>query len=100
MTSCINSTGTKWEFKSETALEDFVWDKATTRINSPERQYPVRGQICDILAVNTHGRLVVLELKNTQDRYIVQQLTRYYDALLAEKPFRGEVDYTKFISLG
>lgn len=41
----------------------------------------------------------MLELKNAEDRYIVQQLTRYYDALLEAKPFEGQVDYTKTIRL-
>jgi hypothetical protein len=41
----------------------------------------------------------VLELKNSEDRYIVQQLTRYYDVLLEEKPFKEVVDYTQPIDL-
>ncbi|NES03910.1 MAG: hypothetical protein F6K22_14290 [Okeania sp. SIO2F4] len=32
-------------------------------------------------------------MKNIEDRGIVQQLTRYYDALLDEKPFSDKVDY-------
>ncbi|NET25213.1 MAG: hypothetical protein F6K01_07045 [Okeania sp. SIO1I7] len=34
------------------------------------------------MAVDNQEKLVVLELKNVEDRGIVQQLTRYYDALL------------------
>jgi len=64
-----------------------------------KRQYFVKGEICDILAVDDNRQLVVLELKNTEDRYIVQQLTRYYDALLEVKPFDREVDYGKPIRL-
>ncbi len=41
----------------------------------------------------------ILELKNTADRYLVQQLTRYYDRLLQEKPFSDHVDYQKPIKL-
>jgi RecB family endonuclease NucS len=64
-----------------------------------KRQYVVKGQICDILAVDENKRLVVLELKNSEDRYVVQQLTRYYDALLEEKPFKEVVDYAQPIDL-
>ena len=41
----------------------------------------------------------MLELKNSEDRYIIQQLTRYYDNLLDIMPFQGEVDYEKPIKL-
>lgn len=41
----------------------------------------------------------MLELKNSEDRYIVQQLTRYYDALLEEKPFQGQIDYEQPVQL-
>ncbi|WP_322644507.1 MULTISPECIES: hypothetical protein [unclassified Nostoc] len=38
-------------------------------------------------------------MKNSEDRYIVQQLTRYYDALLEVKPLEDEIDYQQPISL-
>lgn len=41
----------------------------------------------------------MLELKNGEDRYIVQQLTRYYDALREDKPFKEEIDYEQPIGL-
>ncbi len=99
--AALKKTGTGWEFVNEAALEDFVWDNLKSLLNlTPlKRQYFVRGEICDILAVDDNRRLVVLELKNTEDRYIVQQLTRYYDALLEVKPFDTEVDYGKPIRL-
>ncbi|MBC6435548.1 DUF91 domain-containing protein [Nostoc sp. HG1] len=59
----------------------------------------VNGQICDILALRENKQLVVLELKNAEDRYIVQQLTRYYDALKEVKPLEDEIDYQQPISL-
>ena len=59
----------------------------------------MKGQGCDILALGENKQLVVLELKNAEDRYIVQQLTRYYDALREEKPFNEQVDYTQPIGL-
>ena len=73
--------------------------KSLLNLTPLKRQYFVRGEICDILAVDDNRQLVVLELKNTEDRYIVQQLTRYYDALLEVKPFDTEVDYGKPIRL-
>ncbi len=99
--AALKKTGTGWEFVNEAALEDFVWDnlKPLLNLTSLKRQYFVRGEICDILAVDDNRQLVVLELKNTEDRYIVQQLTRYYDALLEVKPFDTEVDYGKPIRL-
>ncbi len=80
----LRKTGQGWEFEGEQALEDFTWAnlKQLLKLTPLKRQYVVKGQICDILAVDENKRLVVLELKNSEDRYIVQQLTRYYDALL------------------
>lgn len=97
----LRKTGQNWEFVSEAALEDFVWANLKPLLNlTPlKRQYFVKGEVCDILAVDGNRQLVVLELKNTVDRYVVQQLTRYYDALLELKPFDTEVDYGKPIRL-
>lgn len=99
--AALKKTGTGWEFTNEAALEDFVWDNLKSLLNlTPlKRQYFVRSEVCDILAVDDNRQLVVLELKNTEDRYIVQQLTRYYDALLEVKPFDAEIDYSKPIRL-
>lgn len=60
---------------------------------SLRRQYAVNGEVCDILALDKNGGLVVLELKNTEDRYIVQQLTRYYDNLISTKPWPQQINY-------
>lgn len=97
----LRKTGQGWEFESEQVLEDFTWAnlKQLLGLTPLKRQYAVKGQICDILAVDENKRLVVLELKNNEDRYIVQQLTRYYDALLEEKPFNEVLDYTQSIKL-
>ena len=64
-----------------------------------KRQFTVNEQRCDIIAVDENKRLVVLELKNGEDRYVVQQLTRYYDALLEHKPFADRVDYDRPVRL-
>lgn len=89
-----------WEFVNEDALEDFVWTniKRLFGLSPLKRQYFIKGEICDILAVEDR-QLVVLELKNAEDRYVVQQLTRYYDRLLEEKLFEEEIDYDKPVRL-
>ncbi|WP_375479369.1 endonuclease NucS domain-containing protein [uncultured Nostoc sp.] len=94
-------TGNSWRFATEADLEDFVWAnlKELFGLIPLKRQYYIKGQICDILALNEKRQLVVLELKNGEDRYIVQQLTRYYEALLENKPFQEEVDYGQPIDL-
>src|SRR4028118_1095791 len=93
--AALRKTGAGREFVSEAALEDFVWANLEPLLGllPLKRQYSVKGQYCDILALGKNKQLVVLELKNAEDRYIVQQLTRYYDGLLEEKPFAQEVDY-------
>ena len=97
----LKPTGTGWEFATEADLEDFVWANLNQLfgLTPLKRQYFVNGQYCDILALGKNQQLVVLELKNVEDRYIVQQLTRYYHALQEEKPFLDEVDYQQPIEL-
>jgi RecB family endonuclease NucS len=97
----LRKIGAGWEFESEAALEDFVWANLQPLfgLTPLKQQYCVSGQFCDLLAVGENKQLVVLELKNVEDRYIVQQLTRYYDALLEEKPFSEEVDYGQPVCL-
>lgn len=103
MVSFVNlrQIGQRWEFESEAVLEDFVWDnlKKLLGLTPLKRQYRVNGQICDIIAADKNKRLVVVELKNGEDRYIVHQLTRYYDALLEEKPFKEAIDYGQPVCL-
>ena len=57
--------------------------------------------MCDLLAVNRAGELVIIELKNSEDRYIVQQLTRYYDALrhTDELPFTADASHPHLIAI-
>lgn len=99
--AALRKTVTGWEFASEAALEDFVWDnlQQLSGLIPLKRQYAVKGEICDILALNNTKQLVILELKNTEDRYVVQQLTRYYDNLLDEKPFQEQIDYSQSVKL-
>lgn len=93
--AALRKTGTGWEFVSEEAVEDFVEAHLESLLGLTliKRQFTVNEQRCDIIAVDENKQLVVVELKNAEDRYIVQQLTRYYHALLEHKPFAEQVNY-------
>ena len=97
----LRRTSGGWEFSSEQALENFVWEhlEALLQLLPFQRQYAVRGEICDILARTTDHQLVIIELKNTEDRYLVPQLTRYYANLLEAHPFAESIDYQHPIRL-
>lgn len=90
-------TGDGWNFESELALENVVSDhlEALLSLQLLRRQYQCRGEICDLTASDSAHRLVIVELKNVEDRYIVQQLTRYYDALSQEQPWAERIDYSQ-----
>lgn len=97
----LQETATGWEFCNEAALEDFAQQNLQQLLGLSvlKQQYYISGQVCDLLAVDQNKRLTVVELKNSEDRYIVQQLTRYYDALQIAKPDLEGVDYTQPIRL-
>lgn len=97
----LKKSGDKWGFDSEKALEDFVYDNLNNllRLTNLKRQYYLNGEKTDILAIDEDKRLVLLELKNEQDRHIIQQLTRYYASLREEQPFQSRVDFSKPIRL-
>lgn len=84
-----------WTFTEERVLEDFLWLHLESSLDliPLKRQFTIKGEYCDILAKTRNGQLVVLELKNCEDRYIVHQLTRYYHGLFVEKPFKDTIDY-------
>lgn len=84
-----------WIFTEERVLEDFLWLHLESSLDLVplKRQFTIKGEYCDILAKTRNGQLVVLELKNCEDRYIVHQLTRYYHGLFTEKPFKDSIDY-------
>jgi hypothetical protein len=76
----FKKVGTGWAFENEIILEDFVWNNLQSffgLIPIAKQYKTLNNQICDILAINENHQLIILELKNTEDRYIVQQLTRY-----------------------
>ena len=89
-----------WKFSSEVALENFIWENLSKLfgVQPLKRQHISNGERCDILASNGK-ELVIIELKNVEDRYLIQQLTRYYSNLLEENPFPLELDYSKPIRL-
>ncbi len=93
--------GEKWSFGNEATLENFIWDnlKEIFEFIPLKRQYYIDGNICDILAVSQNRQLVIIELKNAEDRYVIQQVTRYYHALSKEKPFSEQIDYKKPVQL-
>ena len=96
-------TGQQWHFSSELALEEVVWQHLPALLNVKplRRQFSVEGKVCDLLAANSAGELVIIELKNTEDRYIAQQLTRYYDALKHSEdlPFAAETTHPHLIAI-
>lgn len=97
----LQKTADSWAFGSERALEDFVYENLQPLLGLTPlaRQYNLAGDICDILAIAPSRQLVILELKNTEDRSIVQQLTRYYSAIRKAQPFMEQVDYGRPIRL-
>jgi len=97
----LRQTGTGWEFENEAWLEDFLQRHLLTLLglNVIAQQHAINGQICDLVAVSETGQITILELKNQEDRYITQQLTRYFDAFLEEKPFADIADYSQPIRL-
>jgi RecB family endonuclease NucS len=97
----LKKVGKCWSFDSEIALEDFLWKNLFYLLDLVpfKRQFSIDGQVCDILALNYDNQLSILELKNTEDRYVVNQLTRYYAALIEQKPFHEQIDYSKPVRL-
>ncbi|CAN1210198.1 DUF91 domain-containing protein [Tumidithrix helvetica PCC 7403] len=89
------------EFETERHLEWFFWHTVLTKLGLKPlaSQYSCREGICDILARGIDDRLIIIELKNTQDSHVIEQITAYFDALHLEKPFSEEVDYSKPITL-
>ncbi|MGG6297918.1 endonuclease NucS domain-containing protein [Leptolyngbya sp. AN02str] len=83
-----------WQFESELTLENFVWSVLPSLLGlTPlKRQYWVEGQVCDILAVDEQGQLAIIELKNAEDRYVVQQLTRYYHAIVTTQSMAEQIN--------
>ncbi|MDZ8066403.1 MAG: endonuclease NucS [Nostoc sp. DedQUE08] len=97
----LRKTDQGWKFIDESELETFVWDNLEEifELKPLTRQLSIKGEICDILAIGENNQLAIIELKNTEDRYVINQLTRYYDNLLEEKPLKTNVNYDAEIRL-
>lgn len=89
------------EFETEQHLERFFLDAVLAEIQLKPlgSQYACGQGICDILALGPKNQLVIIELKNIKDTHVIEQITRYFDALTAEKPFDSQVDYDQPIEL-
>ncbi|MGA1256978.1 MAG: hypothetical protein ACO3YX_08235, partial [Candidatus Nanopelagicaceae bacterium] len=89
------------EFESEFHLELFVCESLLKALNLKllARQHPCQAGICDVLAIGPDRQLVILELKNTVDSHVLEQITAYFDALSLEQPFSDLVDYHRPIDL-
>ncbi|BDI18229.1 hypothetical protein ANSO36C_40310 [Nostoc cf. commune SO-36] len=97
----LRKTDQGWKFIDESELETFVWDNLEEifELKPLTRQLSIKGEVCDILAIGKNNQLVIIELKNTEDRYVINQLTRYYDNLLEEQPLKTNINYDEEIRL-
>jgi Endonuclease NucS len=90
-------------FESEQDLESYIEDRFEDifpGLTLLSRQYTSANQRCDLIcAKKSNKQLVIIELKNQADRYIVAQLIRYRKALLLERPFEELLDYSLPIEL-
>ncbi|WP_338431838.1 hypothetical protein [Synechococcus elongatus] len=94
------TSGSDWKFANEGELERLVWACLPHFLGCQplQRQFRVSNQCCDILAVSQQ-RLTVIELKVAEDRYLIPQLARYFDALREEQPFTDQINYQRSIRL-
>jgi len=93
--------GERAEFETERHLEWFFWYTVLPKIGLKplKSQHTCREGVCDILAKGSESQLVIIELKNVEDSHVIEQITAYFDALIEEKPFDEQIDYTKPIEL-
>lgn len=97
----FKKTDKKLSFKNEECFEVTIINhlKELLGLELLARQLRLQGEICDLLTIDSSRQAYILELKNIEDRYIVQQLTRYYHYLRREKPFSQSIDYNQDIRL-
>lgn len=97
----LRKTDQGWKFIDESELETFVWDnlEEILELKPLTRQLSIKGEVCDILAIGENNQLAIIELKNREDRYVINQLTRYYDNLLEEQPLKTNINYDEEIRL-
>lgn len=88
-------------FKSESLLEEFIWLHLGSLLNLTKlkKQHIINKQNrADILGVDSLGRLAILEIKKGGDKGSIDQLIRYKDNLINNRPQTPEfskVDFNK-----
>ncbi|MBD2740122.1 hypothetical protein [Coleofasciculus sp. FACHB-1120] len=88
-------------FKSEALLEEFIWLHLSSLLNLThlKKQHIINKQNrADILGMNSLGRLAILEIKKGGDKGSIDQLIRYKDNLINNRPQTPEfskVDFNK-----
>jgi hypothetical protein len=94
-------SGDSTEFETERHLEWFFQDTVLPHLGIKilANQYSCKVGICDILAIGVNCQLIIIELKNSLDTNVFEQITTYFDALAEEKPFGEKVNYDKPIEL-
>lgn len=91
----------KFLFKSESLLEEFIWLHLGSLLNltKVKKQHIINKQNrADILGVNSLGNLAILELKKGGDKGSIDQLIRYKNNLINDRPQTSEfykVDFNK-----
>ncbi len=97
------SVGGEIRFQSESDLEDYIeaqFSEIFPDLLLVKRQYTVKMQRCDLLCCTKSDKQpVIIELKNEEDRGIVPQLIRYRKAIVVEKPFAEQINYSLPVKL-
>lgn len=97
----LKRVGETWFCENEAVLEDLLWRNLSYFLI----WFPLKDnsrlmdRFVTSYALGKDGQLAILELKNIQDRYVVNQLTRYYAALMEQQPFQEQIDYSKPVRL-
>ncbi|NEQ40839.1 MAG: hypothetical protein F6K40_33310 [Okeania sp. SIO3I5] len=93
----------KIKFQSEEDLENYIeenFNQIFPDLVLIKRQHTINTQRCDLLcSTKLVKQPVIIELKNEEDRGLISQLTRYRKALLIEKPFTEQIDYSLPVKL-
>jgi hypothetical protein len=95
--------GGEIRFQSEIDLEDYLethFSELFPDLLLVKRQYTIKMQRCDLLCCTKSDKQpVIIELKNEEDRGIVPQLIRYRKAIVTEKPFAEQINYSLPVKL-
>ncbi len=89
----------KFLFKSEALLEEFIWLHLNSllKLDKIKKQHIINKQNrSDILGVTASGKLAILELKKGGSKGSIEQLIRYKDNLVNERPSTPEFSKVDF----